>query len=213
MASTDLVIYGAGGLGREIYCMIKNLPSEDNHWNILGFFDDNMEKGSSNEYGTVLGGIEEVNNWPTPLDVVIAIGSGAVVKEIVNKITNPLVNYPNIISGTAIADKNNFIIGHGNIVKNSSFSCHVSIGNFNLMNNHVFFGHDCTVGDFNTFMPCVRVSGDVSIGDNNFLGVGSIVLQGIKISQNVRLGAGGVLMKTPKPNCLYIGNPAKLFTL
>ncbi len=209
----DLAIYGAGGLGREIYCMLKNAPSSENKWNFIGFFDDNFEAGIKNYYGKYLGGMKEINIWETPLDVAVAVGSGETVKKIVEKISNPLVNFPNIICGSKFADENNFIIGKGNIIKNSSFSCNVKIGDFNLMNNQVAFGHDCIVGDFNTFMPNVRISGEVCIGNNNFFGVGSIVLQQITISHHVKLGAGSVLMKKAKPGCLYIGNPAKIFTI
>ena len=210
---TDLAIYGAGGLGREIYCMIKNDRVASEKWNIIGFFDDNKEPGSCNEYGTVLGSMDEINAWTTPLDVVIAIGQGETVKKIVEQINNPMINFPNLICGTSFADHNNFSIGRGNIIKNSSFSCNVHIGSFNLLNNNVAFGHDCNVGDFNTFMPGVRISGEVSIGDCTFFGVGSIVLQQIKISNHTKLGAGSVLMRKPKAGCLYIGVPAKLFTL
>ena len=45
---TDLAIYGAGGLGREIYCMIKNDRVASEKWHIIGFFDDNKEIGSCN---------------------------------------------------------------------------------------------------------------------------------------------------------------------
>lgn len=209
----NLAIYGAGGLGREIYCMIKNDPCSREKWNFVGFFDDNFEAGKKNEYGMYLGDIHEINAWKTPLEVAIAVGSGETVKKIVENITNPLVNFPNIICGTKFADENNFSIGKGNIIKNSSFSCNVTIGNFNLMNSNVIFGHDCIVGDYNTFMPGVRVSGEVCIGDNNFFGVGSIILQQIKVSHNTKLGAGSVLMRKAKPDCLYIGNPAKIIKL
>lgn len=210
----DLAIYGAGGLGREIFCMIKNDRVANDKWNIIGFFDDNKDIGSCNEYGIILGGLKEINSWCTDLDVAIAIGSGITVKKIVESINNPLIHFPNIICDTKFADQHNFNIGNGNIIKNSSFSCNVSIGSFNLINNNVAFGHDCIVGNFNSFMPIVKISGEVSIGDCNFFGLGSLVLQQIRIQNYTKLAAGSVLMiKRPKSGCLYIGNPAKVFTL
>ena len=90
-------------------------------------------------------------------------------------------------------------------------SCDVSIGSFNLINDHVVVGHDNVIGDFNGLMPGAHLSGSVTIGDRNLLGVSSVVLQGIKIGHDITLGANSVLMTQPKNNCTYLGVPAKKF--
>jgi sugar O-acyltransferase (sialic acid O-acetyltransferase NeuD family) len=208
----DIAIYGAGGLGREVYCMLQSLNKEKPLWNVIGFFDDGIPIGNKNEYGSVIGGINELNDWKDELSVVMAIGSGKTVKAIVDKIINDRISFPNIMNHPFLADDNNLKVGKGNIVaRDCSFSCAVKIGDFNLFNGSIVFGHDVHVGNFNTFMPAVRVSGEVEIGDENFFGVGSIILQQIRISNKVRIGAGSVLMHKPKEGQLYMGNPAKLF--
>lgn len=64
----DIAIYGAGGFGREVACLLKRINAEtDQRWNLVGFFDDGLEVGEANEYGKVLGGIEALNFWGTPL--------------------------------------------------------------------------------------------------------------------------------------------------
>ena len=50
----DIAIYGAGGLGREIACVLKKINMVTPTWNLLGFFDDGLEVGTKNEYGEVL---------------------------------------------------------------------------------------------------------------------------------------------------------------
>ena len=211
----DIAIYGAGGFGREVACLVKriNEANEEPVWNLIGFFDDAPEKKGQmvSHFGPCLGGINELNAWPSELDLVIAVGSPLVVKSIVEKITNTKVSFPNVIHpSVSYSDKETFSIGKGNIVQSDCvFSCDVAIGDFNMFNGAVVFGHDDKVGDFNTFMPAIKVSGEVKIGDCNFFGVGSIVLQQIKIGNNIRLGAGSVLMTKPKDGMLYMGNPAK----
>ena len=79
------------------------------------------------------------------------------------------------------------------------------------MHGKVSVGHDVTIGNYNVFMPSVYVSGETTIGNGCFFGVNTVILQQLKISDNVRLGAGSVLMHKPKPDSLYIGNPARLF--
>ena len=49
----DIAIYGAGGFGREVACLIRiiNESLKEPRWNIIGFFDDGKEVGFKTEYG------------------------------------------------------------------------------------------------------------------------------------------------------------------
>ena len=212
----DIVIYGAGGFGREIACLINKLNRTKKTWNLLGFIDDGVDTGTEiSHYGKVLGDRYYLNEYKSLLAVVMSIGSPKTVKEIVTFLNNSNLYYPNIISPDfEIADAASFKIGVGNVIQSHCFaSCDVCIGDFNTLNGSVTLSHDNMVGSYNVFMPNVRISGDVKIGDLNLFGVGSIVLQQIKIGSEIRLGAGGVLMRKPKDGCIYIGNPAKLFKI
>ena len=207
----DIAIYGAGGFGREVACLINLINRETPKWNLIGFFDDDPNlKGTHNEYGEVLGGKDVLNQWEKQLDVVIAIGSPTVLRTVAKGIQNPLVDFPNLIAPTALfLDKDNVRIGKGNIICSSCLiSCNVTIGDFNIFNGHVPVGHDTEIGNYNVVMPSVNISGGVKMGDENFLGVQSVVLQYVKIGNLVRLGANSVLMRNAKDNLLYMGNPA-----
>ena len=207
----DIVIYGAGGFGREIACLIKLINEKERKWNVVGFLDDNPEiKGTVNEYGKVLGGIDWINSYNKPLAVAVAVGSSADVQDISSKINNLHVDFPNIIApSVTFLDKESVRMGEGNIICSSCLiSCNVTIGNFNLMNGFIPVGHDTVIGNYNVIMPSTNISGRVSIGDRNFLGVKSTVLQCVKIGNDVRIGAGSVLMRNTKDGNLYMGNPA-----
>lgn len=183
-------------------------------YRIIGFFDDGVAKGRQiSVYGKVLGGMAELNAWPSPLAVVIAIGSPRALEYVQRRIANPNIEFPNLIHPSfSVADERTFSIGQGNIIQGSCYaSCDVKIGSFNVLNGSVVMGHDAKMGDYNVTMPNIRISGEVTIGDGNLLGVGSIVLQQLKIGNGVRLGAGAVLMTKPKDGGVYLGNPAKLF--
>lgn len=212
----QITIYGAGGFGREVACLLNKINEENPTWELVGFFDDGIEIGKEvSHFGKVLGGINELNAWPTELSVAFTIGNPKTVEMLVSKVTNPKIQFPNIIAPTVyFADPETFKIGKGNIIqKHCSFSCDVTIGDFNVMDGADVFGHDDVVGSFNVFMPAMRISGEVTIGDGNFFGVGSIILQQIKVGNNIRLGAASVLMRKPKDGHLYMGNPAKKIEL
>ena len=208
----NVAIYGAGGFGKEVACLIKRINEQEPTWNLIGFFDDKPDlKGMMiSHFGRCLGNADDANAYPEPLALVFAIGNPLVVKKVVEKIHNSRISFPNLIHPSfSISDPATFEIGHGNIIQSHcSVTVDVKMGDFNVLNGSVCIGHDTQIGSFNLLMPTVRVSGEVVIGNENFFGIGSIILQQITIGNCIRLGAGSVLMKRPKDGCLYIGNPA-----
>ena len=208
----DIAIYGAGGFGREIYCLLQAINKVDPTWNVIGFFDDGKTIGESNEYGVILGGISELNNWNKPLNVVMGIGTPSILAKIVSKIENVNVTFPNIVApDVRIYDEANMSLGKGNLIGfRGLISCNVHLADFNLLNNDVHLGHDSKIGSFNVFNPSVRISGEVSIGEQNFFGVCSIVLQQKKIGNNTTIGANSTILRNTKDNQVYIGTPATI---
>ena len=206
-----IAIFGAGGFGREVACLLRKINEVKPTWNFVGFFDDGLEKGATVDDGTVLGGIDELNAVDHPLSVVVAIGSPKSIKNVVEQIHNPHIQFPNIISPDAKwLDAKRVKMGKGNVVAMGNyFSCNVQIGDFNMLVGFTTIGHDSTLGNFNCLMPGVRVSGNVTIGNNNIMGTGAIVLQGIAIGDEVTIGAGFTLMINAKDGHTYLGCPAK----
>lgn len=210
----DIAIFGAGGYGREIACLIERINAVEPRWRLVGFFDDGKEKGLQvSRFGRVLGGMEELNSYPDELALAITIGNPASLRGVRERIVNEKVYFPNIISPNFdLADPGSFRIGEGNIIGNGcAMSCDVTIGDFNILNADIVVGHDARIGSFNVLMPDIRISGEVTIGEENLLGVGSIVLQQLTVGNRVRLGAGAVLLTKPKDGGTYLGNPARLF--
>lgn len=213
----DIAIYGAGGFGREVACLIRiiNESQDSPQWNLIGFFDDGQTIGSSNEYGTILGGIKELNAWQKPLDVVFAIGNPKVIAKLSNSVDNTNIDFPNVIApDVIIVDPNNFSMGRGNLITYGClFSCNSHIGDFNTFNSFISIGHDTVIGNYNSFMPAVRISGSVKIGDRNFFGVNSVVLQLLKIGNDTTIGGSSIIIRKTQDGCTYIGNPAKKYSL
>lgn len=212
----DIVIFGAGGFGRELACLLRLINEKEKTWNLIGFVDDDESIwGKENEYGKVLGGADWLNQYQHHLACSIAVGSPAAIQAIVGKINNSNVYFPNLYAPTVtFLDKDSLKIGQGNIICSNCFvSCNVSIGSFNLFNGYIPIGHDAVIGDFNVVMPSSNISGGVTMGDCNFMGVQSVILQYVKIGNHTRIGANSVVMRKTKDGFLYIGNPAKRIKL
>ena len=211
----DIAVYGAGGFGQEVACLINAINEVKKEWNFIGFFDDGLPIGFKTFGYEVIGGIDKLNAYDKSLHLVIAIGNPQIMKNISNKIDNPNIEFPNLIAPNVFFyNKSKLILGKGNII---TFYCIISmdvnIGNFNLFNCKVCLGHDVAVGNFNVFNPSVQISGNVQIGDANFFGISSIVLQVKKIGSNTNIGANSLIMRNTKDNNLYFGNPAILIKL
>lgn len=206
----DIVVYGAGGYGREIACLINRLNAIKKEWNFLGFIDDGEPVGLKNEYGEVLGNIDYLNNYSQNLSVVLGIGTPNILQKLAANIINTKIDFPNLIDPDVLfLDRNNLRIGKGNVIcAKCVVSCNVEIGDFNLFNIGVGIGHDASFGSYNILMPNVNISGGVEVGNGNLFGVKSTVLQYLKVGNNTKIGAFSLLMRKAKDDGLYFGIPA-----
>ncbi|MCM1452876.1 MAG: acetyltransferase [Clostridium sp.] len=210
----DIAIYGAGGFGREVACMIEKINSVSPEWNLVGFFDDCKGIGEEiSHFGITLGGIDALNNWPSEISVALCMGSPHTMKIVREKIRNTKVSFPNLIDPNfSVADAPTFFIGQGNIIKgHCSATVDVEIGNFNAFNGFVNIGHDVKIGDYNVMMPGTRISGEVTIGNLNLFGADCFIKQQIRIGDGVTVSPLSALLTRPKDGMTYIGNPAKIF--
>lgn len=206
----DIAIFGAGGLGREIYLLIKKLNQKKNEWNLIGFFDDSesLDLVGSTIPVKHLGSTRELNEYPQELALVIAVGTPDVIETVFRKIKNTNIYYPNIIANDSIIYDENMVLGQGNVITSGCiFTDNVTIGNFNVFNLKTSVGHDVKIGNFNVFSPNVAVSGKVSIDSNNFFGLNSSIVQGKKIGSGNKIGASTLIIKNIKSNEFYFGVP------
>jgi len=82
----DLVIFGAGGFGREALQIVLDQNEDQKSWNFLGFLDGNPDLHGKEIHGfPVLGGAEWLRGR-SGVRVVVAVGSPAVKKKIVREI-------------------------------------------------------------------------------------------------------------------------------
>ena len=207
----DIAIFGAGGFGREVLALIKDINLITPIWNIVGFFDDGYEEGKVFNGFPNLGGIEQLNQWKTPLSVAVAFGSPAIRRKIVEKIANPLVDYPSMIHPSAwIGDQEYVEIGKGCILcAGVMITTNVRIRDFVILNLQCTVGHDAVIEDYAALMPSVNVSGEVTIGPGVYVGTGAQISNQVSIGEDTVVGAGAVVVKNLPANCMAVGVPAR----
>ena len=211
----NIAIYGFGGFGHEVACLIQHINNVSPTWNVIGYIDDGVEVGTECKYGKVLGNIDTLNAWDKPISVVIAIGNVTYLEKVSSSITNPNVDFPNIVAPNCFFfDKESVVMGRGNIITfGCRMSCNIHMGDFNILNGCVSFGHDVVLGNYNVMFPETRISGQVTIGNKNFFGARCFSAQTIKIGNENRFGAGTFILRKIKDGGLYMGNPAKKISI
>ncbi|RUA33502.1 MAG: acetyltransferase [Bacteroidetes bacterium] len=205
---TEIAVYGAGGFGREVNLIVQQLIKKGYPYHFLGFFDD---EDKSSELGKLyLGDTEKLNNWNRPISVALAIGNGKIRKKVVERITNPRVEFSKVISPYAIF--NDIIsIGKGSIIcAGANLTTNINVGEFVVVNLNATIGHDCQLGNFSSVMPGANLAGEVKLNECAFVGSGANILNGVEMGKNTTLGAGGVLTKNLDAEKTAVGVPAKI---
>lgn len=207
----DIVIIGAGGLGREVYDTILLINDRRPTYNLIGFYDDTPEFWGKTINGLkCIGGIESINNLlePQKIFAVIAIANAVAKKEISSKLED-IVEWENIIHPEAYISKY-AKIGNGNIFqRQSTLNPNVSIGNHCLINGYSGLGHDASLGDFSSVMSQCDITGGVKLGKSVYMGTGSRIVPGVAIGDSVFICAGAVVFKSVGSGRKVLGNPGK----
>jgi len=210
MKLKKLAIYGAGGLGRELAWMVKDIIEHGGKWEVIGFFDDGKEKDSFIDELPVLGGLNEINASPAPLNLVIAISDPPTKEKLVRDIVNTNIEFPVLIHPACLAgDKKNNRFGRGTVLTAGVIlTTRIQMGEFVLINLASTIGHDVNIGKFSSVMPGCSISGAVTLGERCLVGTGARILQNIIIGEDSKVGAGAVVTRNFGSGSTLIGVPA-----
>lgn len=208
---TDIAIFGAGGFGREVAMLIEEINLQNPTFNIIGFFDDNIEPQTTIGDYVVKGGLKEINTFNEPLGIVLAVGNPKVKAAILNKINNDSIFYPNLIHPSVTISKSQRVeIGEGCIIcKGCIITVDINIGSHVIFNLNTTVGHDTIIQDYCSFMPGVNISGEVIIEEGVFFGTNSSIINQRKVENWSTIGAGATVVKNIPSNCIAVGSPAK----
>jgi sugar O-acyltransferase (sialic acid O-acetyltransferase NeuD family) len=192
-----LVIFGAGGLGREVL--------------VRGFYDDRAPAAPTVAGLPYLGTAADLNATPEPLAVAVAVGSSAGRAAVVARLTSPQLSFPSLVHpGVALQPYQRVALGAGCIVQQSCvLTCDIALGRFVLLNLGCTVGHDAGLADFCSLMPHANVGGAARLSQGVYLGTNATVIQGVQVGENTIVGAGAVVVRDLPANVTAVGVPAK----
>ncbi len=207
----DIVIIGAGGLGREILGLIQSINKKESRWRVKGFYDDGAECGKLIHGLPILGKVEALNAQQEALDVAIAIGDSSTRRKVYDGLNKQRLSFPALISPDAtILDEESVSIDEGVLCcAGTILTCDITIGAFTLLNLCCTVGHDAVIEPFCSFMPSANISGETHIGAEVYMGTSSSIINRISIGGNSTIGAGAVVTKDIPADCVAVGCPAR----
>ena len=206
----NIVIIGAGGVGREVSLIIQQINELEQTWNLLGFIDDNTDNWGKviNGY-SVIGGIDSLEFLSNDTYIVIAIANYKVKKNIVNKINNKFKFATIVHPKVWIHDY--MTVGEGTIsYEGAILTANIEIGNHVIISPKCGVGHDSIIKDYVSLLWNVNVSGNDLIEEGVMMGSGSTVIQGKKIGKGSIIGAGAVVVNDIESFSTAVGVPAKV---
>ena len=209
----NIVIYGAGGFGKEVAWLIENINQIIPTWKILGFIDDKYPTLMSKKmfFGyPLLGGFDWLDKYDGELYLVCSIGKSRARKIIYEKVMSlSNINIATIIDPFVIINKTT-TIGVGSIIcGNCILTVDTHIGMGVIMNTGASVGHDSMVGNYCTLLTNSMVAGETILGDCCEIGSGAFILQGKKVVSNTVLAPLSSALKDITEPGTYIGNPAR----
>lgn len=194
-----LVIYGAGGFGREVVTAARNSGRG------IAFLSDTPAEPFAGAPVITLRDLAPDD------EVVIAVADAAIRQKLAARCSR----FGRVISPTTVIG-NDVEIGEGAIFCDFSMvTASARIGRHFHCNIYSYVAHDCVIGDFVTFGPKVCCNGNIHIGDGAYIGTGVAIKQGrpgrpLTIGAGAIVGAGAVVTKDVPPGLTVVGNPARL---
>lgn len=205
----DLIIIGAGGMGRQVYQFAKMCKGYGSEFIIKGFLDRNLKAlDGYRGYPPVLGSDDTYQIEGN--DVFFnSIGDVHAKKKVITLIRSKGGHFISLIHPSAIIT-DGVKIGEGCMVasKVGIGGC-TEIGDFCLIQDNAIIGHDVKIGDFCRVDCNVVLIAGVSLGECACVHTSSVVNHNVRVGENATVGALSFVIRNVKPGTTVQGNPAK----
>jgi sugar O-acyltransferase (sialic acid O-acetyltransferase NeuD family) len=207
----EIVIFGAGGFGREVAWIIDDINRARADYRILGFIADNefTRAGELLNGYPVLGGPEWLEG-KKGISAAIALGSPVSRLAVLSRLDPYGLHYPNLIHPSVVI-ATGVQIGEGNVVSAGCIlAVNSTISSFCQLNLHSTIGHDCVLENFATTACGVDLAGYSHIGFGAYMGNHVTVLPSVKVGAFATVGAGAAVNRDLPPGVTAVGVPAKV---
>ena len=200
-----IAIYGAGGLGRELLQVLRDIGTP-----CAGFVVDPCFPAPDLIQGVSVHRSPDAFIGDSSIRFVVALGDPVARAHVVaelERLAGPrfaTIIHPRAWIGESVS------IGAGSMVFGfTSVTADATLGRHVLVNPGTTIAHDCRLEDFATVGPSCALAGGVIVEEGAELGIGVRVAPRVRIGRRAMVGAGAVCIKPVFGDTTVVGVPAR----
>lgn len=204
----NLIIIGAGGMGRTIYDMACENAGYNKDFVIKGFIDDNLKALDGFEnYPPVVGTIADYQVQVNDI-FVCSIGGESrrpCMESIIARGGEFLTMiHPSSRIGTNVHIGEGCYVGAYTIIAADAF-----VDDYNFIQSHTIIGHDVKMGKWNRIDSNVFVVGGVVIGEGCMIHTRAMLNHEVVVGDGAHVGACSMVINKVEPGTTVFGVPAR----
>lgn len=204
----NLIIIGAGGMGRTIYSNALESVGYGEKFVVKGFIDDNLQAldGFPN-YPPIFATIRDY--VPQQDDVFVSSIGGAARRPCMEEIISRGGEFIELIHQTARI-YTNVRLGKGNFIgAYSVIGNDAVIGDYNMIQSYTVIGHDSKIGNWNRIDTHVTCVGGIVIEDEVNIHTSAVISHNVRVETGAHVGALSFVIRKVKAGTTVMGIPAK----
>jgi len=204
----NLIIIGAGGMGRSLYDNAQESVGYGEVFVVKGFIDDNLAAlDGYPDYPPVIGTIKDY--IPQENDVFVSSIGGASRRACMESVISRGGAFMNLIHSTARIRKN-VRLGTGNFIgAYVAISNDTEIGDYNMIQTYTVIGHDSKIGNWNRIDTHVVCVGGIVIEDETVIHTSAVISHNVTVETGAHVGALSFVIRKVRAGTTVTGNPAK----
>lgn len=204
----NLVIVGAGGMGRTIYDMARENAGFGKEFVIKGFLDDNIHSLDFFEnYPSIIG---PISDYEIQIDDIFVCSIGGesrrmCMETIISKGGEFMTMiHPTSRIGTNVHIGKGCYVGAFTTIASDAF-----IDDYNFIQTNTIIGHDAYIGKWNRIDSFVMCVGGIKIGEGCKIHTGAVINHNVEIGNGAHIGACSFVLNSVPDNAIVFGNPAR----